>query len=1015
MSAFRGKFPEPEDLQKVFENWWRAVGAIAGTIAAALGSLQIGAPTNYIIAAAVTVVGLTIAIVLFRKDARNRDKAEEDKASSQQVIVGGAFRGLRRFLLGDTLPGIQRRRQAAQLSRQIVNPAFKIALVTGDSGAGKSSMLESAVTKALEEDGHPVAMISNLSRLGLSTASNSSQIEPVITEIADQVSKRRVPQGKSVVLILDQFEEILSRFRNEQDRNALGDGLWKQIVEGTRIIIGIRKEYLVDFKFIASRLESSVSFEDTFLVENFDIKEAAAVILECAGQDHIYSDPDLPALIAEDLAVDERVRPADLQIVCTALSGDLTIDRYKSQGRAAGLRSRFMRGVIDITGDAVLARTVLRQLCDIPNNKKVAEPQRAEEIAEKARAGAPGQRATTAAVTSILRALEQARILIKIDAPEERWSLIHDYLVEPIKLATEEQNTSSEAAAARLDYFITRAKTTGAVIPLSDLRLIRRDAPPAALKQSAARSLIRRSLLIGYGAPSVGALGIALLAISLVVFATTERQWRVVDAKNHWDGISLGQRRSQVSALLTELDSRPHRRTIIVGNFFRDGRLTAWDADEGTRLGVQSGTLINPSIWSYDKESGHLSKRGVTGNEIWGGTIPLEGRPFDVESIAGFNDPYIYFETSFRKYFSVSFNTKSERWIALTDDQVRPTALLGSSNYRYSETKFLKAVSAQSNAMSRITVWTTNYEELVFDEKYDGSIRLLGLTDLGSHTILSFVKDRMVTNITIARAMEEQKGSNPKFSIGEKIEIPLPKGLELRDGEAWQDPPDVIALGKRIIIVDPSAKRTIFWVFNPGAKRFEEPLIGARSAYISDIGYSWMTEEDSEATRFWRKESPEPIRVMGMKIRSKDHIDISTDQRRALVVSKEGNGDLLEMDFTAGKASLLGHIIGQEDSRLFFSSDEQLVMMRRSGGFHEAWDRNGSMLGSLGTLGSEVQASTYQGECRRILIWTGEGQRLDFRRGFNIPLVGFVPERNCTLELSQLQRIIGKMLAYVVR
>src|SRR5262249_27783732 len=99
---------------------------------------------------------------------------------------------------------------------------------------------------------------------------------------------------------------------------------------------------------------------------------------ECAEQDGIVPDQDLPELIADDLAMNGRIRPADLQIVCTALSGDLTVERYRSEGRAAGLRSRFLKSVIEISGDAVLARTVLRALCDIPNNKKSAEPLRCE-------------------------------------------------------------------------------------------------------------------------------------------------------------------------------------------------------------------------------------------------------------------------------------------------------------------------------------------------------------------------------------------------------------------------------------------------------------------------------------------------------------------------------------------------------------------------------------------------------------------------------------------------------------
>jgi hypothetical protein len=164
--------------------------------------------------------------------------------------------------------------------------------------------------------------------------------------------------------------------------------------------------------------------------------------------------------------------------------------------------------------------------CDIPNNKKAPEPLAADAIAARARAAAPGERATTGAVTAVLQALEQARIVVATgNADVPGWSLIHDYLVEPIKLATEEQTTRSETAVARLDYFVARAQTvSGTVIPPPDLRQIRRDAPPAAILQLTARRLIRRSLLIGYGKPAGAIFGAALATMVLVVMSATEHQ-----------------------------------------------------------------------------------------------------------------------------------------------------------------------------------------------------------------------------------------------------------------------------------------------------------------------------------------------------------------------------------------------------------------------------------------------------------------------------------------------------------
>jgi hypothetical protein len=1030
--------PDPADLQKFFENWWRTGSTIVATLAGALISLQISSPVAYAVAVAVTVIGIALAIVLYRREARGREKDEEVKQGIGNKSLGsteGAFRGLRRFLRGELLPGPQRRRDAAQLFRQVIHPAFKIAVVTGDSGAGKSSMLECALVGELEAAGHGVAMISNsglLVPLGQAAAEGSSQIQLVIAKIAEEVSRHRGDGGKAVVLILDQFEELLSRFRAEQDRNELGDALWKLIEEGTRVIVGMRKEHLVDFRSIATRLGYTISLGgDTFLVENFDTKEAAAVIRECAKQDGIVPDQDLPELIADDLAVDGRVRPADLQIICTALSGDLTIERYRSEGRASGLRSHFIKGVMGITGDTALARAVLRELCDIPNNKKAPDPLRAEDIAEKARLGAPGQRATTEAVIFVLRALQQALVVVSVGSAEAlRWSLIHDYLVEAIKIATEEQTTRSEAAVARLDYFVTR----GSIIPLPELRSIRRDAPPAAVRQPAARRLILRSLLIGYGKPLGGASAVALVAVALVVVVTTERQWRIIDEKSHWDGSSMGKQSPFLFAYGAVLQSDPSKPLVIFSNSNDSTRLTTWDAETGSPIAVLSGqhlSVAGGGIWDYDAATGRLKRLDGVGKEILSLVTPQEGRPQSKYSggdisVAGFQDGNVIFDVRYSDMFVTYFDLQRKKWKSIVRDQIAPPAGAGynSISDSYRSTELLNAVlerrgGALKESASRLTVWTRDYGQQVFDEQFTGDgVSLLGLTQFDGETILSLINGRVIETILIKQSADTQADSTVRFSVGERKQIPLPKDFPLAVDEGRflirnADAARIVPLGKRIVVVETLGTRTVFWVFNPAAARFDDPMFGAPAVFLAhQAGYAWISYGTAGPLKIWLPDQPDLIRVEGVLIRQNDGIELSDDRRRLLVVPEDGGGELWSADFSNGKASRLARIAVPPNSNLSLNSDQKLIVLRRPGGLYYAWDRNGAGLGSLGVIGSEIQYSSYRGECRQILLWTREGQRLDLRRGFKIPLYGFLQERDCSGHNSWSRRIFERILDY---
>jgi hypothetical protein len=143
--------PDPEQIKKLFESWWQTGSSIFATLLAALTALQIPSPWARAIALAAVVIGLTASIVVYRWQRKRSQTAVRDTApvldGSQQT--GAAFRGLRRFRRGEVLPGQQRRQEAAQLLSEVLQPSFQVGVVTGDSGAGKSSLLESAVASGL--------------------------------------------------------------------------------------------------------------------------------------------------------------------------------------------------------------------------------------------------------------------------------------------------------------------------------------------------------------------------------------------------------------------------------------------------------------------------------------------------------------------------------------------------------------------------------------------------------------------------------------------------------------------------------------------------------------------------------------------------------------------------------------------------------------------------------------------------------------------------------------------------
>ena len=118
------------------------------------------------------------------------------------------------------------------------------------------------------------------------------------------------------------------------------------------------------------------------------------------------------------------------------------------------------------------------------------------------------------------------------------------------------------------------------------------------------------------------------------------------------------------------------------------------------------------------------------------------------------------------------------------------------------------------------------------------------------------------------------------------------------------------------------------------------------------------------------------------------------------------------MDASTGKTKQLAQIKVDRPRQAIFSSDEQLILVRQEGGALSAWDRDGVFLGPITTTGGDIIWSSYRPECRQILLWTSEGQRLDIRRGMVLPVHGFSPERECLAGASGARRFLERIFDY---
>lgn len=547
-------------LTAIFKEWLGVIGTVGGAVAALLAVLLPGQTT-----AVVQVIGYTVALMLLcvggfifvrvrrrQHSRRLREKRRETWEREMAEAHLTAFRGLFPYQESDELPGEHRQLEARRLVTQFSEPTFSFGVVCGDSGCGKTSLLRSAIQRRLktagEEKGFSVLYLSNPRELAEDGASHGERAD-IAGRLRREIETLRrlaggASQGNPLILIIDQFEEFFIEYSRPELRLELGrflNGLIKSSPP-VRILCAIRRDYLADMKDLAPPPDSEegrsffapISLQSLFTLKNFTVEQAASVIRECAERDRIELDEEFAATLASDLGAGGFVRPPELQIVCTALAGNMTTAEYRLAGGARGILSHYIEDAIEVSGDPNTGRRVLRALCDFPAHAK-RNPQTAADITEAV--GVEGPQAS-ASVRAALRQFEVARLAVseKRGEAEPTYALVHDYLVDAVSKATSDVSTRDEEANQMLEYYVSEYRTDPKTrIPYRRLRFVRKYADPKKLSDPTAHRLLRASFTrLATSTAALAAL-VAVTTTVLVAIGTTRRVWRQELVSYTWE------------------------------------------------------------------------------------------------------------------------------------------------------------------------------------------------------------------------------------------------------------------------------------------------------------------------------------------------------------------------------------------------------------------------------------------------------------------------------------------------
>lgn len=413
-----------------------------------------------------------------------------------------------------------RQKDVERLIQRIGSTQYKLTVIHGQSGVGKSSLVQAGLLPALKQtvigdrDILPVSQrlytdwAKTLGQLlGEALAQRGIQIEAIPDSIDRVLEQLRQNESNHLltVLIFDQFEEFFFICKEPEKRlkffEFLGDCFQISFV---KVLLSLREDYIhyllaynsqCGFEAISHDI---LSKNTLYAVGNFSTADAADIIRSLSDRAHFPLEPGLIEAVVTDLAENlNAVRPIELQIVGAQLQTDdiTTLAEYQQLGTnpKEQLVHRYLQEVVRDCGpqNTEIAEIILYLLTDENNTRPL-----------KTRADLETD--LKVLVTDLVNEPERLDLILYVlvnsglvfllpECPSDRYQLVHDYVVAFIR-----QNQGQQAKKELLEERTKRKETEERLLILQEANQILAEA------QKKARRIVRLGL-VGFIIMSVGA------------------------------------------------------------------------------------------------------------------------------------------------------------------------------------------------------------------------------------------------------------------------------------------------------------------------------------------------------------------------------------------------------------------------------------------------------------------------------------------------------------------------------
>ena len=355
-----------------------------------------------------------------------------------------------------------RQQDVKRLIERISSTQHKLTVIYGQSGVGKSSVLEAGLVPALKQqvinirDPLPIyirvytdwvrmlgqELAKGLGEQGIETPSLESLTRESDSAAIVEQLQHNESRNLLTVLIFDQLEEFFFSWQDSEQRQLFFEFLRDCLnVPFVKVILSLREDYL---HFILdgcrrTKLEAinnNILDKDIlFYFGNFSPDDARAIIYSLTENSQFHLETALINRLVEELATElGEVRPIELQVVGAQLQTDsiTTLENYNQVGSKERLVERYLEEIIHDCGDEnkSTAELVLYLLTDENGTRPL-----------KTRGELAADLTLADNLDLVLEILVTSGLVFEIpESPANRYQLVHDYLVEFIRQQQKAEN-----------------------------------------------------------------------------------------------------------------------------------------------------------------------------------------------------------------------------------------------------------------------------------------------------------------------------------------------------------------------------------------------------------------------------------------------------------------------------------------------------------------------------------------------------------------------------------------------